>query len=205
MSLQYQFRPLGAWTEGATKRRRGTSSFSATWQSTLTLLGRELIHLGARNVVLQADFREADLRVDGLPRSNARAPQHPGVRIAFDSKHGPLTYATDAYRFWQHNVRAIALGLEALRAVDRYGVTKRGEQYTGWKQLGAGSGETTGGMTTDAALAVLRTYAPDTKTDEPLERLARWAKAGAHPDRHDGVRTHWDLVEQAVRTLGIAS
>lgn len=39
---------------------------------------------------------------------------------------------------WEDNLRAIALALEALRKVDRYGVTRRGEQYTGWKQLTAG-------------------------------------------------------------------
>jgi hypothetical protein len=32
-------------------------------------------------------------------------------------------------------VRAIALSLEALRKVDRYGVTKSGEQYKGFKAL----------------------------------------------------------------------
>jgi len=33
---------------------------------------------------------------------------------------------TDSCEFWQHNVRPIALRLVALRAVDRYDVTKRG-------------------------------------------------------------------------------
>lgn len=44
-----------------------------------------------------------------------------------------LVYATDACEFWQHNVRSIALGLEALRAVDRYGISRRGEQYAGFR------------------------------------------------------------------------
>lgn len=44
-----------------------------------------------------------------------------------------LVYATDACRYWQHNVRSIALGLEALRAVDRYGISRRGEQYAGFR------------------------------------------------------------------------
>lgn len=52
-----------------------------------------------------------------------------------------LVYATDACAFWQHNVRSIALGLEALRAVDRYGISRRGEQYAGYRAaLTAGSG-----------------------------------------------------------------
>lgn len=38
---------------------------------------------------------------------------------------------------WQANIRAIAKTLEHLRDLDRWGVTKRGEQYTGWKALPA--------------------------------------------------------------------
>src|SRR5690606_32992952 len=61
---------------------------------------------------------------------------HPGIEISFDSEHGRLVYATDVCAFWQHNVRSIALGLEALRAVDRFGISQKGQQYAGWLQLG---------------------------------------------------------------------
>ena len=88
-------------------------------------------------VVVQMALRENQIRRDGFPRSEAR-PEHPGVILAFESKFGPLKYATDRFTKWEDNIRAIALGLEALRAVDRYGITKRGEQYSGWKQLTAG-------------------------------------------------------------------
>lgn len=131
-------RPLGAWDGPRTEKdqRRSRWAFKAPWSSTLDLLERELAYLDAGDVVIEADFREQDLRLDGAPRSNARQPVDPGVRISFDSKHGPLVYAADTCAFWQHNVRSIALGLEALRAVDRYGITRRAEQYTGWKQIG---------------------------------------------------------------------
>jgi hypothetical protein len=52
-----------------------------------------------------------------------------------------LRYEVSTYTDWQDNVRGIALGLHALRAVDRYGVTKRGEQYAGWKALSQGAGD----------------------------------------------------------------
>lgn len=64
------------------------------------------------------------------------------VGVSFDSKHGPLTYETAEFATWQDNLRAIALGLEALRAVDRYGISKRGEQYRGWKALPMSSDDT---------------------------------------------------------------
>jgi hypothetical protein len=37
------------------------------------------------------------------------------------------------------NLRAIALGLEALRKVERYGIAERGQQYAGFAQIGAGT------------------------------------------------------------------
>ncbi len=137
--MKATFRPL-RWVEPSTQanRRRSRYAFKAGWASTLDLLERELHYLGAKDLVIEADFGEADIRLDGMPRANARQPVHPGVRIFFDSKYGSLVYATDSCSFWQHNVRSIALGLEALRAVDRYGVTRRGEQYTGWKAIGTG-------------------------------------------------------------------
>lgn len=139
------FRPLVSWPEPTKDRRR--AQFKASWSDTLDLLDRELHALGAKRCVIEAGFTERDIRADGWPRGNARAPEHPGVRLAFDSVRGPLIYATDVYGQsawgsdlapWQNNLRAIALGLEALRAVDRYGITRKGEQYTGFRALPAG-------------------------------------------------------------------
>lgn len=138
--MNARFRPLH-WQAPSTpeEQRRSRWTFKASWTDTLDLLERELGYLQARDLVIEADFTEADIRLDGWPRANARNPVHPGIRIAFDSLHGPLVYATDSCAFWQHNVRSVALGLQALRAVDRYGVTRRGEQYTGWRQIGSGA------------------------------------------------------------------
>lgn len=148
--MRYEIRPLGTWTDPVTKNRASSSRFRASWQSTLDLLARETEMLGAPLVVMQIDVTEGDLRRDGMLRAGAKV-NFPGVRVSFDSKHGPLTYATDAYDRqysgdmpgWQANVRALALALEALRAVDRYGVTKRGEQYCGWLAIEAGGSKTT--------------------------------------------------------------
>lgn len=122
------------------QRRRQSSQFSAGWTSTMNLLERELGRLGARDAVIELAVAEGELRIDGWPYADAR-PTHPGVIISFDSKHGPLRYGTDTFPHWQENVRAIALGLEALRKFDRYGIGKRGEQYQGWRQLSAGDSD----------------------------------------------------------------
>ncbi len=107
---------------------------------------------------------------------------------------------------WQHNVRAIALTLEALRAVDRYGATETGQQYAGFKALPAGRAMPASHMTTEAAYDVLcdvldlRDVA-DLDVDDAV--LIRRAKAAAHPDRHAGDRTLWDQVELAAAVLGV--
>jgi hypothetical protein len=129
--LGLTIRPFdGPAPEPAWKR----SAFGAPFHVTLHDLSRELRMLEAKNVVLECAFQERDIRVDGLPRAD-RNPSHPGIRIAFDSKHGPLRYETAEYDRWTHNLRAIGLSMNALRAVDRYGVSKRGEQYRGWRAI----------------------------------------------------------------------
>ena len=144
--MRYEIRPLVAWTDPETPVRRGSGVFRASWKDTLAFLGDEIEKIdGEPPVVFQIDVREGDIRADGMLRATAKVG-HPGVVISFVSKYGPLRYATDAYEqqwagslpSWQANIRAIALALQALRAVDRYGVTKRGEQYVARRKLTEG-------------------------------------------------------------------
>lgn len=132
--LVYQFRPLSPDCGIPRFRSRKSSPFRAKWSATLDLLESELVHLKGKELVLQADVRLDEIRNDGMLRADAR-PATPRVILSFESKYGPLSYPSDAFLDWQSNVRAIALSLEALRTVDRYGVTQRAEQYRGWQQL----------------------------------------------------------------------
>lgn len=202
-------RPLPFWDlpETPARQRRGRVTFRAGWADTMNLLGKELALLGAHDGVIQADFTEGDLRLDGLPRADAKAPSHPGIKVAFESKYGPLSYATDSCVFWQHNVRSIALGLEALRAVDRYGVTRRGEQYTGWLAIESSAPK----MTRQQAAQALWELAGRPDGMDPHDAahdlvraqwLHRQAKARTHPDV-TGERDSWDEMELAARTLGL--
>jgi hypothetical protein len=197
--VNYTFRPL-RWVDASTPAhaRRSRWTFKASWQDTLNLLARELQHLKARDVVIEADFREQDIRLDGMPRSNARVPEHPGVRIAFESKHGPLVYATDSCAYWQHNVRSIALGLEALRAVDRYGVTKRGEQYTGWKSIAAAPAAVP--LLGDEAWALLGELSGVSLLDTPTDRVVSLARRRAHPDG-GGTSETWAKFNEALKVV----
>lgn len=137
MSTEWRQRPIDDWPGDLTKYRQ-RAPFKAGWSKTTALLDRELNLLNAKAVVMLVALRDRDFRIDGQPRAQARA-EHPGVILSFDSKFGPLRYACDTFDDFTDNVRAIALGLEALRKVERYGITKRGEQYKGWSQLPSGT------------------------------------------------------------------
>jgi hypothetical protein len=134
------FRPLLVWPHQSTPdwERRGRLTFRAGWDDTVSRLMAEIGLLDGSDILIGAGLSADDIRQDGLPRANARQPLHPGVEVSFNAKRGRLVYATDVCDFWQHNVRSIALGLEALRAVNRYGITRKGEQYAGFLQIAAG-------------------------------------------------------------------
>jgi hypothetical protein len=116
------------------------SPFTASLTSTIEILATELNALDGRAIIVELDLRDRDIRLDGLPRADAR-PSHDGVAVSFESRFGPLRYVTAEFTArwqtpaWQANLRAIALGMQALRAVDRYGVSKRGEQYQGYRAI----------------------------------------------------------------------
>lgn len=123
---------------------RPSSQFTATYEKTLGLLDRELDHLGAVDAFLQVITDGRSLRLDGQLRADAKV-DHPGVILTIDTKkRGTLVFSTDRFEdrpwheSWKANLRAIALGLEALRTVERYGIADTGQQYAGYRELGAG-------------------------------------------------------------------
>ena len=133
------FRPLEQWPGKSTpaNQHKSGSNFRATQTRRLDLLESELNYLGARDIVVQAYFDRGDIRNDGWPRSSART-RAPGVIVNFSNRaKESFSYPCDTYQRWEDNLYAIALSLKALRAVDRYGVTRGAEQYQGFKRLEA--------------------------------------------------------------------
>lgn len=201
--LQYQFRPLEQWPVKKTQVRQ-PARFASAYSKTLDLLERELFHLGGKNVVIQADCELSEIRNDGMLRSNARM-RSPGIIVSFDSKHGSLSYPCDRFTRWEDNLRAIALSLEALRTVDRYGVTRSAEQYRGWAKIESTQSEAHFSTAHDAAYFVFRTGLPK-EMPRPEEVLAssdryreiyRAAAARVHPDRMEGDDKKFKLLQRA--------
>lgn len=175
--------PIGEWP-GAFTRERQVSKFSAGLSDTLRLLDREIWNLVDTRA--QQDSAEVLIaippgafRIDGRPYANAKA-EHPGVIFSIDSRHGHLSYPCDTFTRWEDNLRAIALALEALRKVDRYGVTKRGEQYRGFLAIES-TAAPAGFSTADEAREWLtERFSPHQQ--HSVRVLVRVAKRAAHPD-----------------------
>lgn len=215
--MRYSVRPLSDRTWLRPAAAREWTRFDSAWTKTLALLGREVDALHGHDVVIEVDVPERGIRQDGQLRADAKATS-PAVVLAFESDHGPMQYRCDRFvsRWsnqgpdWQQNVRAIALTLEALRAVNRYGAVDTGQQYAGFKALPAGRAMPASHMTRDEAVAVLHrvsqlgTGVSDVPADQwPLSSHFQKARARAHPDRNDGDRVLWDQVEQAAQVLGV--
>lgn len=180
--MNVTFRPIDTWPGELTKQRMA-SPFQLGTAESEKLLKYEVEKLDGKLLVVQLAIREMDLKVDGRPKIRAEY-EHPGVIVSFESRYGPLRYATDRFNQWPANLRAIALGLEALRKVDRYGITKRGEQYTGWRALESGDGEI---RSREAAARFLSDHGgivvtPDHTSPSAVGRAYRRAAAKLHPD-----------------------
>lgn len=186
--LDARFRPISKWPGQRTlSGLRQHARFRVSYNATLRDLEYELQHLRAKDIVIQADFQLHDIRNDGWPRSNARRPVDPGVIVSFQAPAGALSFPCDRYSAWEDNLRAIALSLEALRAVDRYGVTRQAEQYKGWKALPPASASNEECMTAEQAASFITAqsgvFVSHIDTDmDALKRAYHLAARRLHPD-----------------------
>jgi hypothetical protein len=183
-NIDVQFVPIDRWPGQPTKNRK-QSPFRSKLSDTYRLLEKELRQLGCKRLIVQCDCPANMIRQDGLPRANAR--MGPGVILSFDSKHGQLSYPCDTFQHWDCNIRAIALALQALRAVDRYGVTKRAEQYRGWQPLPPPASSANEFSSWQAAMWFLCQVAnvkpPADGKSIDIEAVIRRAQMNTHPDK----------------------
>jgi len=130
----------------------------------------EMARLGARDVVLSTNL---DLRLDGLPRSGQRAPYDPGAAVYFKLNRQDRCLACDRFLAVQDNITALARHVEAIRAIDRYGVGTIDQAFAGYAALPAPAADwrTTFGF---GALS---------PTIDEVERKYRAMAGAAHPDR----------------------
>jgi hypothetical protein len=185
-----KIRAIDSWPDPPTPNRR-RAPFKASESATMALLERELRMIGAKYGVLELVLDSGGIRLDGQLKARAN-PTHPGVILNLETRHGPLRYACDTFSHYTDNIRAVALTLEALRKVDRYGSAKRGEQYRGWAQLPPGDQPAT--LSHTDAERIIREAAGEAYQHAPLGRAIRAAIRNTHPDTGGDAQHHRDVI-----------
>lgn len=110
------------------KEKRAISVEDATRR-----LERELEKLKVTNETLSTNLR---LNLRGFPRGDEN-PGDPGAAIYFSYKGKATVLACDTYFRVADNIAALAAHLEALRAIERYGVGTIEQALAGYKALPA--------------------------------------------------------------------
>lgn len=217
MAFQIKIKPISKWIGSETKRP-GNSQFKQTYSNTKTILQNELSKLAAIDSTVQIEMfiRAEDLRADGELRASAK-PFRPGVVLSFSkvkrrffderskswkNELQTLSYPCDTYNDWQDNLRAIALSLEALRKVARYGVFKYEDMIS---RLALPSAE---GKLSDKDSALHFIAAHSSLKIEQLSETP-WLKAAyfeaamkLHPDK-GGSNEDFHKLQKAKEILGI--
>jgi hypothetical protein len=163
----------------------------------------EIARINGRDVTIALDIRNpGHFRPDGGIRADAR-PVTSAVVVSFTRPDGRrLVFPCDAYAFWQDNVWAVRLSLEALRAVDRHGVTAGDQQYEGFAALPSGGN---GKMSEEAArtlLAELSGFEESALAFPSVFAIAvQRARSKAHPDV-GGSTDGFQKLEEAIGVLG---
>lgn len=140
------------------------------------------------------------VRLDGLPRSDQRMPEDPGVAVYWKrpEDQGTKVMAIDRYDRVADNLAAIAATLEAMRAIERHGGAQILERaFTGFTALPAP------GQTQARAWHDVLGVEP-TATRERAERAYKALRSVHHPDKggspamFDAVQKAWDQAKQAL-------
>lgn len=115
------------------------------------------------------------LRLDGLPRSDQREPEDPGVAVYWKYNGDPQSMAVDQYLRVADNLAAVAATLEYLRGIERHGGAQILQRaFAGFLALPAPADSPTGWW---SVLQVERTATPD-----EIKAAYRALAMSLHPD-----------------------
>lgn len=113
------------WPEGwprtkyrQSDRKFGGSVYGLTMGRSRDRLLSELKLLGASTVVISSNVQ---LRGDGLPYSQQRKIDDPGVAVYFMFKKRQMVMAADKYDSPAGNLRSLSLAIEGMRQLERHG------------------------------------------------------------------------------------
>jgi hypothetical protein len=114
------------------KKAAGDYKRSLNLDDAIRRLDGELTRLGASEALVSTNLR---LRLDGRPRGDQGEPGDPGAAVYFTIKKHDRCLACDRYWRVADNIAAIAAHIEALRAIERYGVGTMEQAFAGYTAL----------------------------------------------------------------------
>jgi hypothetical protein len=112
-------------------RSRGVDRAAA-----LDLLGDEIDRIKGFDVQIGVVTDADNISLAGTMRKQLYYST--GAEVSFMVDDRQLVFHTNAFRDFNANLYAIGRGLEALRKLERYGITQSNQQYEGFAQLEAG-------------------------------------------------------------------
>lgn len=116
------------------------SKFRETFASGRYNIKRELELLGAKDVFISTNV---PIRNDGFPFASYKMPEDKGVAVYFTLFNNQCVFACDKWDKIEHNMKAVMLTIEALRGIDRWGVSEMLKRsFTGFKALPASAAST---------------------------------------------------------------
>jgi len=165
---------------------------------------KQLTMLGASNVVISSNLR---LRQDGLPYSQQRQPDDPGIAVYFQLKKQPHCLSCDTWDRAADNLAAVAKYVEAMRGQIRWGVGDIAAMFAGFKAL-PGAIITPQAMTVEEAAEFLGgSNHPSVATvlmrdAETFKETYRSRAKELHPDANGG-QTHpdWHKLQMAAEAM----
>lgn len=129
------------WPDGWKRTDKARRIPNGSWKKTFYDYQREMFaelrRLGAKNIVLSTNV---PLRKDGLPYSEYRRVEDPGVAVYFTrgEQNRQYCFACDKFTDVHLNIHAIGLTIQALRTIERNGASDMLDRaFEGFKQLAA--------------------------------------------------------------------
>jgi hypothetical protein len=117
------------WIPGKSRTpsyKRKRSQFQVSFTKARDDLLIELKRLEATQIVISSNV---EIRRDGLPYSNRRNPDDPGAAVYFKSFKKEYVLGCDRWDRVKDNLRAIGKHIEALRGIERWGVSSVEEAF----------------------------------------------------------------------------
>lgn len=126
------------------------------------------------SIVISSNLK---LRLDGLPLSNQRQPEDPGVAVYFTLDDKPYCLPCDKWDRVEDNIAAVASHVAAMRGIERWGVGEAHDVYTGFKAIA----ERASGPSCWDVLNI-----EPTKNKADIDKAYKQLVKNCHPDKQTG-------------------